>query len=94
MTESEVILSVFLLFYIPPLFLTTFKGQGHSTVLFNLVLFLLPTVKKKLAQETFKKSWVGVVRIIAEKDCVTAFRRYNLRCQKGIHIASSCVKKS
>jgi histone-lysine N-methyltransferase SETMAR len=60
--------------------------------------FLFLKVKAELAgqtltQETFKKSWEGVVRSIAKEDFAAAFRRWMERCEKCIRVGSNYVEK-
>ncbi len=60
--------------------------------------FLFPRVKSELAglslkQETFQKSWEGVVRTIQKEDFAAAFRRWMERCEKCVWIGGDYVEK-
>jgi histone-lysine N-methyltransferase SETMAR len=61
--------------------------------------FLFPKVKNELAgitmnQETFKKTWEGVLRTIATADFAAAFRSWYRRCSKCIELHGDYVEKS
>jgi histone-lysine N-methyltransferase SETMAR len=60
--------------------------------------FLFPRVKTKLAglslkQETFQKSWEGVVRTIPKEDFAAAFCQWMERCEKCVRIGGDYVEK-
>ena len=58
----------------------------YSPELTHADRFLFPNIKNKvptftLTQETFQKSWEGVVRTISKDDFATDFRRWFESCQ-------------
>jgi hypothetical protein len=61
-------------------------------------IFLFPRVKSELAglsmtQESFQKSWEGVVRTIAQDDFTAAFRQWMEQSKKCVRIGSNYVEK-
>jgi hypothetical protein len=46
-----------------------------------------------LKQETFQKSWEGVIRTILKEDFAAAFRRWMERCKKCVRIGGDYVEK-
>jgi histone-lysine N-methyltransferase SETMAR len=77
----------------------TLRHPPDSPDLAPADFFLFPRVKTELAglsmnQETFQKSWEGVVRTIPKEDFATAFRQWMERCEKCVRIGGDNVKKS
>ncbi len=70
----------------------------YSPDLAPVNFFLFPRVKTELAglsmnQETFQKSWEGVVRTILKEYFAAAFRRWMEPCKKCVGIGGDYVEK-
>jgi histone-lysine N-methyltransferase SETMAR len=76
----------------------TLRHLPYSPDLAPADFFLFPRVKAELAglslkEETFQKSWEGVVRTIPKEDFTAAFRRWMERCKKCAQIGGDYVEK-
>ncbi len=76
----------------------TLRHPPYSPDLAPADFFLFPRVKTELAgfslkQETFQKSWEGVVRTIPKEDFAAAFRRWMESCEKCVQIGRDYVEK-
>jgi hypothetical protein len=71
---------------------------AYSPAMVSVDYFLFPRGKAELAtismtQETFHKTWDGVMRIIAKEDFIAASRRWKERCEQCTGIGDDYVKK-
>jgi hypothetical protein len=76
----------------------TIAQLAYSPAMVPVDYFLFPRGKAELAaisvtQETFHKTWDGVMRIIAKEDFIAAFRRWMERWEKCIRIGDDFIKK-